>query len=75
MRNTEFDFTKLSIAERIELAEDLWDSIPSEGADLTLTEAQKAELDRRLEDLERDPDAGESWEVIRARLLRPPEAW
>jgi len=48
MRNTEFDFTKLSIAERIELAEDLWDSIPSEGADLTLTEAQKAELDRRL---------------------------
>ena len=44
MRNTEFDFTKLSIAERIELAEDLWDSIPSEGADLTLTEAQKAEL-------------------------------
>jgi putative addiction module component (TIGR02574 family) len=60
MRNTEFDFTKLSIAERIELAEDLWDSIPSEGADLTLTEAQKAELDRRLEDLERDPDAGES---------------
>jgi len=68
MRNTEFDFTKLSIAERIELAEDLWDSIPSEGADLTLTEAQKAELDRRLEDLERDPDAGESWEDIRARL-------
>lgn len=68
MRNTEFDFTKLSIAERIELAEDLWDSIPSEGADLTLTEAQKAELDRLLEDLERDPVAGESWEVIRARL-------
>jgi len=27
----------------------------------TLTEAQKAELDRRLEDLERNPDAGESW--------------
>ena len=68
MRNTEFDFTKLSIAERIQLAEDLWDSIPSEGADLTLTKAQKAELDRRLEDLERDPDAAESWEVIRARL-------
>lgn len=68
MRNTEFDFTKLSIAERIQLAEDLWDSIPSEGADLPLTEAQKAELDRRLEDLEHDPNAGESWEVVRARL-------
>ena len=48
MRNTEFDFTKLSIAERIQLAEDLWGQHPPEGADLPLTEAQKAELDRRL---------------------------
>jgi putative addiction module component (TIGR02574 family) len=68
MRNTEFDFSKLSVAERIQLAEDLWDSIPLEAADIPLTEAQKAELDRRLEDLERDPDAGEPWEVVRARL-------
>ena len=68
MRSTEFDFAKLSIAERIQLAEDLWESIPPEGADLSLTEAQKAELDRRLEELEHDPDAGESWEVVRARL-------
>ena len=63
-----FDFTKLSIAERIQLAEDLWESIPEEGIDVPLTEAQKAELDRRLEDLERNPDAGEPWEVVRARL-------
>lgn len=68
MRNTEFDFSKLSVAERIQLAEDLWDSIPLEAADIPLTEAQKAELDRRLEDFERDPDAGEPWEVVRARL-------
>jgi putative addiction module component (TIGR02574 family) len=69
MRNTDFDFSKLSIAERIQLAEDLWDSIPAEGADVPLTEAQKAELDRRLEELEHDPDAGEPWEVVRARLF------
>ena len=68
MRYTEFDFTKLSVTERIQLAEDLWESIPPEGADVPLTEAQRAELDRRLEDLEHDPDAGESWEVVRARL-------
>jgi putative addiction module component (TIGR02574 family) len=68
MSRTQFDFSKLSIAERIQLAEDLWDSIPPEGADVALTEAQKAELARRLEDLERNPDAGESWEVVRARL-------
>jgi putative addiction module component (TIGR02574 family) len=68
MRKTEFDFSKLSIAERIQLAEDLWDSIPPEGVDVPLTDAQRAELDRRLEDLEQDPDAGESWEIVRARL-------
>jgi putative addiction module component (TIGR02574 family) len=68
MRNTEFDFSKLSTAERIQLAEDLWDSIPLDGADIPLTEAQKAELERRLEDLERNPDAGDLWEVVRARL-------
>jgi putative addiction module component (TIGR02574 family) len=67
MRNAEFDFSKLSVADRIQLAEDLWDSIP-ESADITLTDAQKAELDRRLQDLEQHPDAGEPWEVVRARL-------
>ena len=68
MRKMEFGFSALSIAERIQLAEDLWNSIPEEGGDIPLTDAQKAELDRRLEDLERDPDAGEPWEVVRARL-------
>ena len=65
----DFDFSKLSIAERIQLAEDLWDSIP-EASDVPLTEAQRAELDRRLDDLERDPDAGEPWKAVRARLYR-----
>jgi putative addiction module component (TIGR02574 family) len=68
MRSAEFDFNKLSIAERIQLAEDLWDSIPPEGPEIPLTEAQKAELDQRLADLERNPDAGEPWEAVRARL-------
>jgi putative addiction module component (TIGR02574 family) len=63
-----FDFSKLSIAERIQLAEDLWQSIPEEGADVPLTDAQKAELDRRLDGLEHNPDAGDPWEVVRARL-------
>jgi putative addiction module component (TIGR02574 family) len=69
MRNVEFDLSKLSVAERIQLAEDLWDSVP-ESADIPLTNAQKAELERRLADLEQHPDAGEPWEVVRARLYK-----
>ena len=67
MSKVEFDFSKLSVTERIELAGELWDSIP-ESADISLTDAQRAELDRRLEDLELHPDDGEPWEVVRARL-------
>jgi putative addiction module component (TIGR02574 family) len=68
MPTTGFDISKLSIAERIQLAEDLWDSVAAETGDLPLTEAQAAELDRRLADLERNPQAGESWSVVRARI-------
>ena len=67
MSKVEFDFSKLSAAERIQLAEELRDSIP-ESADIALTDARRAELDRRLEDREQHPDAGEPWEVVRARL-------
>jgi len=56
---------KLSVEERIALVEELWDSI----AEATpLTEAQRAELDRRLEDHKRDPGGAVAWEVIKASI-------
>jgi putative addiction module component (TIGR02574 family) len=70
MPTTGFDISKLSVAERIQLAEDLWDSVAAETGELPLTEAQVAELDRRLAALARDPDGGEPWEVVRARVER-----
>ncbi|MCH8937561.1 MAG: addiction module protein [Gemmatimonadetes bacterium] len=63
-----FDFSHLSPAERIQLAEDLWDSIAPTTEDLPLTEAQRAELERRLRDLDEHPDTGASWEEVRERL-------
>ena len=39
----------LPILERIQLVEDLWDSIASDQNALPLTDAQKTELDRRLD--------------------------
>jgi hypothetical protein len=32
------------------------------------TDLDIAKLDRRLAELERDPEAGESWPVVRARI-------
>jgi putative addiction module component (TIGR02574 family) len=62
------DMSELSVAERIQLAEDLQDSILDKQDELPLTDAQKQELDRRLENYQQNPDAGSSWEAVKGRL-------
>lgn len=63
------DILKLSVAERIQLVEDIWDSIANEPDALELSPEDRAELDRRLADQEADPGAGRSWPEVKARLL------
>lgn len=63
-----FDISELSIAERIQLAEDLWDSILEQQEELPLSSAQQQELERRLENYEKNPIAGSSWEDVKKRL-------
>ena len=59
---------QLSVEDRLALVEDLWDSIAADEAAVPLTDAQKAELDRRLADHEANPDDVVSWEEIKASL-------
>jgi len=42
------DFLELSVSERIQLVEDIWDSIAAVPDSVPLTEEQKEELGRRL---------------------------
>lgn len=58
----------LPLSERIQLVEDLWDSIAEETGAIKLTEAQRAELDRRLDEFEANPSGGMSWEEFKAKL-------
>ena len=62
------DISQLSVAERIQLAEDLWDSISEQQEEFPLSEAQKQELDKRLENYKRNPASGSSWEEVKKRL-------
>jgi putative addiction module component (TIGR02574 family) len=62
------ELLQLPPAERIELAQELWDSIDP-GADLPpLTPEQMKEVDRRLAEHLRDPSTAIPWEEVRARL-------
>lgn len=64
-------YLDLSIAERIELVTDIWDSIALENpGSLTLTPAQRQEVQARLAAHERDPSTAVEWEQVRRQLLQ-----
>jgi putative addiction module component (TIGR02574 family) len=63
------DILDLTVAERIELVQDIWDSITEIPNDLTLSEKQKAELDARSAKMRSNPESGISWEDIKASLV------
>ena len=56
---------QLSVAERLVLVEELWDSI---SAATPVTDAQRTELDRRLADHEANPDDVVSWEEVKTSI-------
>lgn len=58
---------QLSVAERIQLVEDIWDSIASAPENLDLTPKQQQELDSRLEAYNQD-SSGSSWAEVKGRL-------
>jgi putative addiction module component (TIGR02574 family) len=65
---TRSDILKLSVAGRIESAGDIWDSVAEMPESVERVDAEKAELDRRLEACRRDPEQGSPWSVVRERI-------
>lgn len=63
---------RLPVQERIELVEAIWDTVAEDASPeaLPVSAAHRRELDKRLADLQENPDTGRSWEEIRARLER-----
>ena len=70
MAEPKIDYRKLSIPERLELVEDIWDSIYQDADALPLTAEQRAELDRRWAEHQRDPSSAIPWEKVRDELYR-----
>lgn len=70
MSDPAIDFSKLSVQEKLELIEQLWESITPDQRKLPPTPAQKAELDARLDDFERDPSGGIPWDEVKKQIRR-----
>lgn len=67
------ELMRLDPAERLDIAVKLWQSVHPPGSalpgeDVPLTDEQKAEIDQRLAEHERDPERAEPWETVRERL-------
>lgn len=65
------DLLKLSAADRADLAMALWESLTDAERDgeLSLTDEQRAELDRRWAEHLQNPGSAVAWSDVRAKLL------
>ena len=62
------EILQLSVAEKVQIIEDIWDSIANTPEELPLSESEKQELDKRLESYNQNPDEGIEWETLKRNL-------
>ena len=68
----DFDITKLTIPERLDLISALWNSIPDSDKALPMPDWHRQELERRLAEADVNPDAAIPWEDVKKRLNKKP---
>ncbi len=67
--NTEFtQIFELTLSEKLQLVEDLWDSIAEVPEQIPVLDWQKEELARRKAAYLQNPDSGRSWEAAKERI-------
>ena len=72
MGKPELNIADLSPDERLRLIEELWDSLSAKPGAIPLTNAQREELDRRLDDLESSGPEGIPWEEVLQQIRSRP---
>ncbi|HUJ02705.1 MAG TPA: addiction module protein, partial [Rhizomicrobium sp.] len=60
------DVSSLTVEERLDLLDEIWESLYATPEAFPLQDWQRAELDHRLNDLERE-GSGSSWEDVENR--------
>ncbi len=67
MATSALDLARLSRDEQFDLLDRLWEALGRDPKALPLSAAQKAELDRRLDELETDGPVGLTWDEVVAQ--------
>jgi putative addiction module component (TIGR02574 family) len=62
------DITLLTREEQLDLLDQLWESLGRDPEALPLTDSQKEDLDRRLDELEREGPTGLTWAEVVAQV-------
>jgi len=65
----ELGLDRLSLEDRLQLAEEIWDSVVREVESSALPEWQLTELKRRMENSEINSKVPKAWELIEAEAL------
>ena len=68
MSKPDLDIGSLTPEERLSLLEELWESLAATPEAIPLTDAQRAELDRRLDELEAEGPVGIPWDEVLSRI-------
>ena len=70
MNDLRSQINNLSAAEKTELLDTVWESLEADA--VSLTDAQRAELDYRITRHEQNPSDVIPWQQVRAGLFRKP---
>ncbi len=62
------ELLQLTVPERLQMVEDIWNSIADAPETLELTEEDKRLIDERLEARQSDPAAGSPWQEVYSRI-------
>lgn len=62
------EINMLSVAQKLILAQDIWDSIAKDGENLPLPEWQRNELDRRYKDYQQGKSTLHNWRDVHGEL-------
>ena len=68
------DIGRLNREQRLQLLEQIWDSLVATPDDVPITSAQREELSRRLDDLDRESPIGIPWDEV-LRKIRGTQPW